>query len=289
MAAGRASPAQATLREARHRAGLAALHPQHPHYGWGTDFDTTTVYPGVAFLVGARQRSGKDYPHAHPTVLKYDTRELATKCGSISALFTSARMATIFSRLTFFIPMLWSMTLCFIIWASLHFAEASPISEGSVAALETFATAFAGLLSFPLSLFVSTTAKRWWDIRITCIGVLWASIDDLALWSSAWFKGPEGAEAHKLISRWGHASMSLLWYQARNENNPLDDLVDCELLTEREVNESIPVNQPTPKEAPPICETQIAPPVCVSGTGRRARWARIQVAGGLGVDDGAIL
>lgn len=198
----------------------------------GTDFATSTAYPGVEFLVGEKIRKTKVY--THPTVLKYDSRRLLTEVGCIAVLFTQARKATVFAERKVFSPVLWSVFLCFVIWAVCFWTERN-ISDETVDAMNQLVGYLTALVGFPLALFVSTSVSRWWDMSYNCVGTLWDVVDDLCMWSAAWFAGPGGAEAHALIVRYGHVSIKLLWKQARDDED-LEDLVIGGLLTPQEAD-----------------------------------------------------
>ena len=57
----------------------------------------------------------------------------------------------------------------------------------SQATLESLNTLIATGLIFILGPYVGLAVGRWWSVRTNGVGALWGAVDDLSVWSAAWF------------------------------------------------------------------------------------------------------
>eukprot|EP00929_Paragymnodinium_shiwhaense_P001231 TRINITY_DN101458_c0_g1_i1.p1 TRINITY_DN101458_c0_g1~~TRINITY_DN101458_c0_g1_i1.p1 ORF type:complete len:463 (-),score=23.73 TRINITY_DN101458_c0_g1_i1:9-1397(-) len=171
-------------------------------------------------------------------VERYDAEYLFRGPGYFTALFSDARLGTIFNQ---------QLLLRAVILVALAIGVTVALRESavSVAQLQRSVKEIANLadfvstsLSFLLAFFLGTAVNRWWIMRDECIGGLWGAIDDLCMWAGAWLS--EGSErdeyARQLIRRYGVVSHALIYKQARNEDM-LDDLVSAGLLLPAEAQE----------------------------------------------------
>eukprot|EP01104_Vermistella_antarctica_P008745 TRINITY_DN2213_c3_g1_i1.p1 TRINITY_DN2213_c3_g1~~TRINITY_DN2213_c3_g1_i1.p1 ORF type:complete len:391 (+),score=63.33 TRINITY_DN2213_c3_g1_i1:321-1493(+) len=93
---------------------------------------------------------------------------------------------------------------------------------------------WSGLVNFLLSLFISLTFSRWWDIR-SKIGVVVQNSNDLALKVAAYVVGDDAKTEHvrEEIVRYLNLSFSVSFKQALKTDN-VEDLIQSGLMTERE-------------------------------------------------------
>merc|ERR1719440_2740098 len=84
---------------------------------------------------------------------------------------------------------------------------------------------------------MSLCACRWWAIRNDCIGSLWGAMNDISLQIGTFFPQDtfEDRDVRERTLRWSVLSHELIYKQARGEND-LDDLLDCGLLLQHELD-----------------------------------------------------
>ena len=121
---------------------------------------------------------------------------------------------------------------------SLAFSMLGPfVGSRSDSALSSLNTVLAGGLFFILGPYVATAVNRWWAVRRDGVGGLWGAVDDLSTWAAVWFHRKTTADrnARALVLRYGLLSHALLYKEARNESDQLEDLIAAGLLLEHEV------------------------------------------------------
>lgn len=163
-----------------------------------------------------------------PQIINYSSDALIT-FGWMSTLGTVLRSRFI-----------WLQTLVLIAFTGLIFGygiwNGSYYRDVDTTTLTSFVKLLHTLSTFLLSLFVSLTLTRWWNIRINCVQALWDNICDLALFSATYLNdSPEQRDIAKRIVRYGKLSFALLFKQARGQLNSVSftqDMSDCQLERE---------------------------------------------------------
>jgi len=190
---------------------------------------------GVVFQAGYESTS----QFQPPKVMNYDPRKLMFSLAAWRALKGSIISdATAFKNLWYRLVGFNMLALAFNILAATPFAGAS-----SVSALSELNSVLASGLFFILGPFVGFAVSRWWQIRKDGVGGLWGAVDDLSTWAACWFHNKSLADrsARALVMRLGLLSHALLYKQAREEDDHLDDLVAAGLLHEHEARTLLPL------------------------------------------------
>jgi hypothetical protein len=199
--------------------------------GFANKLETTDEH-GCVFQNKFITSSGNLRPRA---VLKYDSELVmlggrkSCLSGPLEALFSRARDVTVFA-----IPQL--MIKCGVCLAGAVITALAVwfmgLHEESAEALSSLNATICSGVFFLLGPHTSAAVSRWWDVRKTGIGGLWASVDDLSSWAAAWFAEPTPADraARALVLRYGLCAHALLFKQARDEDGDLGDLVQAGLL-----------------------------------------------------------
>ena len=188
---------------------------------------TTWTAASVQFQA---EYTNADGTRENPKVTRYDAAQILGGLGCARVLFTRARIATVFCDGRIILKGFGFMLLAYanqvIVSTFVPSEQRTKPSE-----LMSLAEFLSSSLIFILALYVSTAAGRWWDMRKVCLGGLWGAIDDLCLWSAAWFATGSAADlaAQRLVRRYGLLSHALLFKQARGDVD-LTDLTACGLL-----------------------------------------------------------
>ena len=164
-----------------------------------------------------------------PKVLKYDAARLFNGMTAWVALRTASFGATATRGLGYRIGAFALVAVVFMLLGHLCGANAQ-------ATLESLNNLVATGLIFILGPYVGLAVQRWWAVRKDGVGALWGAVDDLAVWSAAWFyKGTLADHAARgLVVRYGLLSHALLYKEARNEADQLDDVIAAGLLLDHE-------------------------------------------------------
>ena len=200
-----------------------------------------------------------------PKVNRYDANQILGGVGCVRVLFSPARIATVLCDVRIFAKGVSLMLIAFgnqvgtlglkprtgrlpIQPWSLTFEPVRgqlyinrvvrPSERTEPTELKTLAEFLSASLIFVLALYVSTAASRWWEMRKSCLGGLWGAIDDLCMWSAAWFASGSASDvaAQRLVRRYGLLSHALLYKEARQEAEQLDDVIQAGLLLEHEAH-----------------------------------------------------
>ena len=199
--------------------------------------------------------------------LGYESHESLRGCGPCRTIFSAAVHSTVFALTS---PL--KMFVSFCIFAASFISMSAPgvvhpVVHSNSTSEETgwnprmdhydldelyeIYHFFNSLLAFLLALYVSRAVTRWWDMRNSCVGALWDSIDTLCMWAAAWWSAATVADktSRALVLRYGLLSHALLFKQARGElrqaNSVADaglaDLVALKLLREHEAKKLAPL------------------------------------------------
>lgn len=165
-------------------------------------------------------------------MLGYDSRTVLRGLGPWRTLFTMARHSTVFA-LAEPLKICASVLIFAVTFVSMSYAPALPGGAElyDLDELTDLLNFFNALLSFLLALYVSSSVKRWWDMRVTCIGELWDSTCRLSMWASAWWcsGSSQDSAARALVLRYGLAAHALLFKEARGELQQSKNDVDAGL------------------------------------------------------------
>ena len=164
-----------------------------------------------------------------PKVLRYDSEKLFTNLTAWKALRTASRSATATRGMGTRLAGLSMVSLCFMLLGPFG-------GVNSQSALEQLNALIATGLIFILGPYVGLAVSRWWTVRKDGVGGLWGTVDDLTIWAASWFHKGTLADhaARALVLRYGLLSHAMLYKEARNESDQLDDVVAAGLLLEHE-------------------------------------------------------
>ena len=147
-----------------------------------------------------------------PKGLKYETERLFKDLNAWKILRTASVKATATRGMG-------SRLLAFIVVAICFMLVGPACGANLQSTLESLNALIATGLIFILGPYVTLAVSRWWTVRKEGIGGLWGAVDDLCVWSAAWFYKGSLADhsARALVLRYGLLSHALLYKEARNE------------------------------------------------------------------------
>lgn len=198
--------------------------------GFAHAFDTfREEATGVTFQSGYEGTSH----YQPPKVLRYEPSRLFYTTSSWRALVKGSptRAATAVDGLFMRILLFTALATVFGVLGT-----SATAGENSESALSTLNTMLATGLFFLVGPYIGSSVTRWWAVRKDGVGGLWGAVDDLCVWSAAYFyrKTFPDRAARALVLRYGLLSHALLYKQARGEDDQLEDLTAAGLLTPQE-------------------------------------------------------
>jgi len=89
------------------------------------------------------------------------------------------------------------------------------------------------LVPFILEFFVLTMLSRWWDLRVTALGLFFDSLANVCMLCASELHGGKWREVRECITKYSIASVELL-VQAARQDEDIANLVEKDLLTDVE-------------------------------------------------------
>jgi hypothetical protein len=96
-----------------------------------------------------------------------------------------------------------------------------------------------GLCTFLLSLFVSLSLTRWWNLRYSCLGELWNVVAEMTMLSCTYLSSDvEKRMIREQLLKYGLLSFSLVFKDARGEHGDifLDRMAERQMCTQQEAS-----------------------------------------------------
>lgn len=157
------------------------------------------------------------YGHAGKAkILQYDLASLVTAGALHTAVKTPGTIFTMDGSLAKSQAMYVCIFTCTATVSYFTLPDDQNIDRGELEELAGYLNVF---IPFILGLYISLCLARWWSLRVMGLGLVLDACQNVALLMAGMFPGPEWAEVHDQVLKWGLASVSLIVNACREKES----------------------------------------------------------------------